>query len=233
MSVIEIKSRIAHDEKSFLSAGMSDKSLLYLTGGLEPGSYSVDLSVGDSWNERYGPSSGQLYRIPEEGLDIGRHGSVVVEVAESIHVPHNMYGIVVPTGSLFLDKGILIAPAKVEPSFIGSLKLRLFNTTGYKHCLRRGDKIASIVFFSTENTSFQPRVTKASVPVDKQAPALKRFKRWTSRNRNQFITWLIAIFFSSVSSILISYILLSSAKNSRQDADRGAYSTHGLKGEGG
>lgn len=204
MSVIEISGRIARDERAFSDAGLSDRSLLYLKGGLDPGAYSIDLSVGGAWNESYGLTSGQLYRIPQDGLDIGRHGSIVIEVAEDIRVPHNMYGILVPTGSLFLDRGILIAPAKVEPSFSGFLKLRLFNTTGYKYCLKSGDKIASVVFFSTENTSFQPRVEKASLTIDGKVPLKKSLWGWGVRNRNQIITWLIAIVFSSASGAFFS-----------------------------
>lgn len=204
MSVIEIGGRIAKDEKTFSDVGLSDKSLLYLKGGLEPGAYSIDLSVGGAWNESYGLTSGQLYRIPQEGLDIGRHGSIVIEVAEDISVPHNMYGILVPTGSLFLDRGILIAPAKVEPCFSGFLKLRLFNTTGYKYCLKSGDKIASVIFFSTENTSFQSRVEKASLTLDSKVPLKKRLGGWGARNRNQIITWFITILFSSASGAFFS-----------------------------
>ncbi|WP_329763817.1 dCTP deaminase domain-containing protein [Stenotrophomonas geniculata] len=229
MSVIEISRRISQDEKTFLDSSSSDKSLLYLKGGLDPGAYSIDLSVGCAWNERYGPTSSQLYRIPQDGLDIGRHGSIVIEVAEDIKVPHNMYGILVPTGSLFLDRGILIAPAKVEPSFSGHLKLRLFNTTEYKYCLRSGDKIASIVFFSTENTSFQPKSEKISATVDTKVPFKKRFDGWVSRNHNQLITWAIMIVCSSASAALFSSLL---AKDPIPDGGRSVHSSGGLHAKG-
>lgn len=222
MSVIEISGRIARDEKSFSDAGLSDKSLLYLKGGLDPAAYSIDLSIGEAWNESYGLTSGQLYRIPQEGLDIGRHGSIVIEVAEEIRVPHNMYGILVPTGSLFLDRGILIAPAKVEPSFSGFLKLRLFNTTGYKYSLKSGDKIASVVFFSTENTSFQPSVEKASLTIDGKVPLKKRLWRWGVQNRNQIITWLIAVVFSSASGAFFSGLR---ERSPVPDVDRAVHSS--------
>jgi len=218
MSVVEIKKRFVSDEQKFQDAALSDKSFLHLQGGLPPEHFSVELSVGGSWSERYGPRSTQMFRIPEEGLDIGRHGSIVIEVAERLMVPHNMYGIVVPTGSLFLDRGILIAPAKVEPSYSGTLKLRLFNTTSYKHRLKSGAKVASIVFFSTENTSFQPSVTKASIDVNKPVPRAKRLLGWASRNRIQVINWILMVACSSVAAAVLVHYAFANSQSPKQGA---------------
>jgi len=209
MSVVEIKNRVVHDEKRFQEAGLSDRSLLFLDGGLPPSNFSVELSVGRSWSEKYGASSTTMYEIGSDGLAIARHGSIVVEVAESIKVPHNMYGLVVPTGSLFLDRGVLIAPAKVEPSFHGTLKLRLFNTTGYKHTLKIGDKIASIVFFSTENTSFQQAVSKSSLRIVPAVPPFTRLWSWASRNIPQIATWVIMIGCSSLTSTALTLLVVN------------------------
>ncbi|MDF5995101.1 hypothetical protein P4200_12665 [Pseudomonas aeruginosa] len=69
-----------------------------------------------------------------------------MEAAEEIKVPHNRYGIVLPTGSLFLSRGVLVASAKVEPAFDGKLKLRIFNTTNKNVCLTKGEKLGSVIF---------------------------------------------------------------------------------------
>lgn len=166
MSVVHIRNRITRDQRSFEENSYSDRSLLWLSEKAKAEAFSIDLTVGDQWSEKYGPTSNEMHKIADDGMQILRHGSVVVTAAENIRVPHNMYGVLVPTGSLFLDKGILIAPAKVEPSFNGHLKLRLFNTTALKHSLNKGDKLGSVIFFSTETTQFQEPVTKSSVLVE-------------------------------------------------------------------
>ncbi|WP_186130298.1 dCTP deaminase domain-containing protein [Burkholderia gladioli] len=208
MSVVHIKTRSTGSEEVFNGAALSDKSALFIKDGLEPDHFSVELSVGEAWSDRYGPSYSQMHTIPSDGLHLTRHGSIVVQVAERIKVPHNMYGLIVPTGSLFLDRGVLIAPAKVEPSYVGYLKLRLFNTTNDKHDLKKGDKIASIIFFSTETTCFHPEITKKSIVVSKRIPIRKRLGRWASQSVNQIIGWVVSLAGGSLSAALVAYFVL-------------------------
>lgn len=208
MSVVHIKNRITSDQKSFEDYSASDRSLLWLPDHSGVDAFSIDLTVGDQWSEKYGPTSNEMHKIAEEGMRILRHGSVVVTAAEDIRVPHNMYGVLVPTGSLFLDKGILIAPAKVEPSFAGNLKLRLFNTTALKHTLKKGDKLGSVIFFSTETTQFQNPVTKNSVLISKPVPLVGRTSQWLKRNINQIITWMVSILGGSMVAALVSHFVL-------------------------
>lgn len=208
MSVVHIKSRITSDSQSFSDYAASDRSMLWLAKHANVESFSLDLTVGDQWSEKYGPTSNEMHKISEEGMCILRHGSIVVTAAENIRVPHNMYGVLVPTGSLFLDKGILIAPAKVEPSFSGNLKLRLFNTTALKYTLKKGDKLGSVIFFSTETTQFQDPVTKNSVLVSKPIPRLNRMCKWVGRNINQLITWLVGLLGGSLMAALLAHFVL-------------------------
>lgn len=204
MSVIHVKNRFTKDEQSFEYNASSDKSLLWLSEHANAEAFSIDLSVGEQWSERYGPTSNEMHRISDTGMQILKHGSVVVTSAEEVRVPHNMYGILVPTGSLFLDKGILIAPAKVEPAFKGNLKLRLFNTTGLKHTLKIGDKLGSVIFFSTETTEFQNTITKRSVLVSKPVSAYKRIRLWLSSHSNQAFSWAGG---SVAAALLVHFVL--------------------------
>jgi dUTPase len=213
MSVISVKDRVTEDAQRFQENVASHLSLLFLKGGAPTDSFSVELTVGNAWSERYGQGSNEMQKISDAGLKIARHGSIVIEVEEKIKVPFNMYGIIVPTGSLFLDRGILIAPAKVEPSFSGNLKLRLFNTTAFKHTIKKGDKLASIIFFSTETTKFQPEVSKKGILVDKPIPFFNKANSWTRSNINQIITWVIAI---TCSSVISTIIVKNSSPSSRQ-----------------
>lgn len=208
MSVVHIEKRITRDQEVFNENSTSDKSLLWLSTNANAEAFSIDLTVGEQWSEKYGPTSNEMHKIAEDGMQILRHGSVVVTAAENIRVPHNMYGILVPTGSLFLDKGILIAPAKVEPSFTGHLKLRLFNTTALKHLLKKGDKLGSVVFFSTETTRFQKQVTKDSVLVTKPIAFSHRASHWLKKNANQVITWFLNLLGGSMlAAILLHFVL--------------------------
>ena len=205
MSVVHIQNRSTSDERSFEENSSSDRSLLWLSENAKAEAFSIDLTVGEQWSEKYGPTSNEMHRIADEGMHILRHGSVVVTSAEEIRVPHNMYGVLVPTGSLFLDKGILIAPAKVEPAFGGNLKLRLFNTTSLKHTLKRGDKLGSVIFFSTETTEFQKPITKKSVLVSKPDPLSKRLGRWFRAHGSKLFNWAGG---SVAAALLVHFVLL-------------------------
>jgi len=208
VSVVHIQNRITNDQKSFEDNSASDRSLLWLSEKASAEAFSIDLKVGDQWSEKYGPTSNEMHTIGDEGMRIQRHESIVVAAAENIRVPHNMYGVLVPTGSLFLDKGILIAPAKVEPSYTGNLKLRLFNTTALKHTLKKGDKLGSIIFFSTETTQFQKQVTKNSIQILRPVPITARASQWFRKNINQLITWLVGLFGGSLMAALLVHFVL-------------------------
>jgi len=208
VSVVHIKNRSTSNEKSFEENSSSDRSLLWLSEKAKAEAFSIDLTVGEQWSEKYGPTSNEMHLIADEGMQILKHGSVVVTSAEGLRVPHNMYGVLVPTGSLFLDKGILIAPAKVEPAFSGTLKLRLFNTTGLKHTLKRGDKLGSVIFFSTETTEFQKPITKKSVLVSKPIPIGKRAGRWLQSNAVLVIAWIGGFLGSSTAAALLLHFFL-------------------------
>lgn len=209
MAVIRIGSRFTSDEREFTDNAFSDKSLLLLLqNGLPPEDFSVELTVGESWSENYGANNNHMYEISAEGVEIPRNGSIVIEVAEDIRVPHNMYGIVVPTGSLFLDRGVIIAAAKVEPSFRGRLKLRLVNTTGKAVRLAKARKVASIIFFATEITAFQKPVEKKAIRDEKPPGPVKAIKRWFVANHIPFIGWVMALLGSAVmAALLVRYVL--------------------------
>lgn len=203
MAVIYIRDRVTENEREFSTAALSDRSLLFLTGASSTEAFSVELTVGEQWSENYGPANNHMFRIGQEGVEIGRNGSIVVEVAQEIHVPHNMYGIVVPTGSLFLDRGTIIAAAKVEPSFRGRLKLRLVNTTPERMVLKRGIKVASIIFFPTETTRHQPTVEKQVLPNEKVPPLLRRLGRWFRINQVSVIGWIVQALAGAVMAALL------------------------------
>ena len=208
MSIIDIQNRITNKDHEFSEYCYSDRSLIYTDAKKEDlDKFSFELKVGAGWALKYSENETQLITIPEEGIKIPGHGSVVIEAKELIKLPHNLYGIIVPTGSLFLSKGILIAPAKIEPSFQGKLKLRLFNTTSQSYMLKRESKLASAIFFPTAATVHNQPILRFSDIATIKDSRLKSVGRWATRNHMQLISWGITILFSSVVSTTATYFL--------------------------
>lgn len=207
MSVSQIKGRTTRSQPDFDTFALSTNSCIFTTAvesNIEE--FSIELTLGDGWNDNYSTHDRNLRRI-DEGVMLRGHGSIVVEVQEEIRVPHNKYGIVLPTGSLFLSRGILIAPAKVEPAFFGKLKLRMFNTTHQKIFLRKGEKLGSVIFFATESTKVHNVTYRAS---EISVPPISRFgelKKWVGANKVVWIGWGVSIVSSSLISFFLTYVL--------------------------
>ena len=164
--------------------------------------FSLELTVGAAWARVFSSTEKNFIHIDENGVRIGRHDSIVIEVAEEIHVPNNMYGLLVPTGSLFLGLGILVAPAKIEPGYSGKLTLRLFNTTSEKHTLKLGQKLGSAIFFPTETTIDHPTLKRERGASTPTYGRWTRFKKWVAANP---IVWIpIVINFIGSSTVSAS-----------------------------
>lgn len=193
MSVVQIKGRTTDSAENFSKFSSSSSSHIY-TSATENNieNFSIEITLGEGWNDNYSEADVGLRQI-DESIIVGGRGSIVVEVAEDIRVPYNRYGIVLPTGSLFLAQGILIASAKVEPAFNGKLKLRLFNTTDKKIKLSKGRKLGSVIFFSTDSTiphDIISRNSSISVPRTKRLSSLKK---WLGANKVIWIGWLVTV----------------------------------------
>lgn len=206
MSIIATSKRNTSDAAAFQSQKSSDASLILIESATTVEDFSIELTIGSAWSRRYGQTN-EMITIPEEGIRLAVGESVVVEVAERIGVPHNLYGLVIPTGRLFLDQGIIIAAAKIEPSFNDRLKLRLVNASGERRTLKRGQKIASAVFFSTERTVVRAEFQKRAVEVSRGPDWRKRAARWSRANWPTIVGWVLTIFCSSVMAAFITHAL--------------------------
>ncbi|SNX58743.1 Deoxycytidine triphosphate deaminase [Nitrosomonas ureae] len=208
MTVLQIKDRTTSCQEDFNEYALSSNSFIFTTASesnIEE--FSIELTLGEGWNDKYSPFDKKLSRISDDGITIPGHGSIVVEVHDEIRVPHNRYGIVLPTGSLFLSRGILIASAKVEPAFVGKLKLRMFNTTSKRISLKKGEKVGSIIFFSTESTKIQNFIYRTSeistTPMSRSAG----LKKWLASNKPLWIGWIITVISSSSLAFVLTYTL--------------------------
>ncbi len=205
MSVMQIKGRTTNSKSEFNEAALSSNSNIFTTAEeLNIEEFSIELTVGDGWNDNYSTFDKSLWKI-EDCITIRGHGSIVVEVQEEIIVPYNRYGIVLPTGSLFLARGVLIASAKVEPAFAGKLKLRMFNTTENKMSIKKGDKIGSVIFFPTESTKVRDTIHRGSDISVLPASRLRMLRRWLNTNNVIWIGWIINVVCSSLVVFLLTY----------------------------
>jgi deoxycytidine triphosphate deaminase len=205
MSVLQIKGRTTTSQTDFDAFSLSSNSCIFTTASdSNVEEFSIELSLGEGWNDNYSEHDKNLRRI-DENITLNRHGSIVVEVQEEIRVPHNRYGIVLPTGSLFLSRGILIASAKVEPAFCGKLKLRLFNTTQQRIVLTKGEKLGSLIFFSTESTKIHNVTYRKSEISVSPVSHWTETKKWFSANKTVWIGWIITIITSSLFSFVLTY----------------------------
>jgi deoxycytidine triphosphate deaminase len=203
MSILYLPGRTTDIEKEYRDQQVADASKILVDEAAQIESFSIELTVGTNWSESYGKTNAMV-KIDDTGIELASGRSVVIEVAERIGVPFNMYGLVIPTGSLFLDQGIIIAAAKIEPAFQGKLKLRLVNSSGERRKVVIGQKVASAIFFATDHTMFHADVTKRPVTVVPSVPARRRFSRWISVNRITVIGWVITLIGSSFTSVMIN-----------------------------
>lgn len=174
MSVQRLAGRTTSSEEDFKKFSLSPESLLFLNGSepVHTDYYSIDLTVGSGWSTSYSERSKNLYSLDGE-ISISSGKSLVIELDEQIWIPHNRYGLIVPTGEIGLTHGLLFAPTKVEPNFKGRLKVRLFNTGVDKVPLVRGQRMASLLLFSTDEMVHQPEVQRPT-EVSKLPLALPR-----------------------------------------------------------
>jgi Deoxycytidine deaminase len=207
MTVMNVKGRTTSQSTSFDQYSLSSNSLIYTTAtDSNVEDFSLELTLGNGWNENYSNSNKNMLLIDEK-ITIPRRGSIVVEVAEDLRMPHNRYGVVLPTGSMFLTLGIMVAPAKVEPAFNGRLKLRLFNTTNSKVSILKGTKLASVVIFATESTMVHDSVFRLSEISDHPPVRFFTSKLWIKTYHIQIIGWLLSFVTSSLVTLGVTYFL--------------------------
>ncbi|WP_271460363.1 dCTP deaminase domain-containing protein [Pantoea leporis] len=148
--------------------------------------FSLDLTLGNSWNENYSYNDKGLFLIENEHITIAPRTSVVVTVKESMKIPNNWFGMVMSTGSIFLQDGIQSPSAKIEPGYSGVLKLRLVNYSTKKVELKKGQKIASAIFFQTAHT---PDFIEATNSESTNMPKKGRIKRMWNICKQQWVSY--------------------------------------------
>lgn len=230
MGVIHLKDRTTNDSNEFERNKKSFNSKLFLCYEQEKSSgtrnsvtvdeFSLDLTLGNSWNENYSYNDKGLFIIEDEGIIIPPRTSVVVTIKENMKIPNNWFGIVMSTGSLFLQDGIQSPSAKIEPGYSGTLKLRLVNYSTKKVELKKGQKIASAIFFQTMHT---PDFIEASNSESTNIPKKGRFKRMMNFFGQQWVSYgpsFIMMLISIMSLVVSIYIGIFKDDKVKQSSTR-------------
>lgn len=151
MGILSIKGKHTDCNEAFEVNKKSDASLIYSDAQMVE-EFSIELSVGEQWAKDLSKEKAIMYAIEGDEISIKPQSSIVLEVQENIQVPFNMYGLILQTGSVFLEQGILIGAGKIEPSFDGKLRMLIYNTSKTKRTLKKRQKIASAIFMRTDKT---------------------------------------------------------------------------------
>lgn len=200
MSIVHLGKRITDNKDDYYKYLRSNDSLIYDSGPAvtdESGPDCLSLTVGSCWYDdaRY------VQIHPEKGLKIKPHTSVVIETAEEIALPLNMYGLLFGAGSN-IYRGTFISSGKIDPGFMGKLRVGFHNGSGRTVRLRRGDKLAYGIFVGAEcdleHFSFP---TASMQPPVKIMTGWERFRRWWGQNIYQILTLLVAVISMIVSVV--------------------------------
>jgi len=211
MSVIYIKKRITKDLTTFEKYKKSSQSLVFFDSE-QIDNFSIDLTVGHRWAEYTGQGKvPHLYRVETSFIELKPKQSVIIETKEKIMVPHNLFGIIMPTGRLFLHNGIFCNTAKIEPGYEDKLFLLLYNSTSIVKKLNVGEKITTAIFMNTEETPATVERKFRQYPnMNKPYGWLKRFREsvWTNYMGNPYlfvfeIVKLFVIFVAGATTALV------------------------------
>lgn len=199
MAVIDLSTRITKDWEKFQQSKSSSDSYIYISPDsykLDDGPASVDFMVGDTW---FLQNSNQQYMITDSGIALTPHQSILIETKEEIALPDNAFGLVTGKG-LRIFRGTFISTGKIDPGFIGKLKIGIYNGSDKEIQLKKGVPLCTCVFFEMETNLPLPKKKKTDNSDRKPKPIGKKeqTKLWIKENYKFVSTILsiIAIFIS-------------------------------------
>lgn len=201
MAIVHLNKRVTNSTDEYNKYLRSSDSLIFVKGNWtadESGPDCLSLKVGECWydNARY------IEIDSKKGIKIKPHGSIVLETAEEIALPLNMYGLLFGAGSN-IYKGAFISSGKIDPGFSGKLRIGYHNGSDKTTILKRGDKLAYCIFIGTEcGLEHTPLLKALSQPAMETMSKRERFQRWFTQNAYQ----ILAIMLSTI-SIIVSVVL--------------------------
>lgn len=182
MSIVDLSRRITTDWDTFNRYKASPDSYVFVNEAVrlpDDSKVALDLSVGKAW---YDARRETFVSIPTEGLKIPARSAVVIETAQKITVPFNMFGIVTGKGH-YIFQSVIVSPGKIDPGFNDHLRIGVYNASDSSLLLRTSDLFCSCCFFSLESWAELPvRVATRPPTPEARLPFLTRCKRFWSRH---------------------------------------------------
>jgi deoxycytidine triphosphate deaminase len=102
---------------------------------------SYDLRVGSEYRDHRDPGKTELSDGDHIVLQAG--SAVIIETAEVLYFPKSCFGHIVPKVSL-LQKGISNTSSKIDPGYVGSLLVTVFNLGKQRVTLEKGQKFCTL-----------------------------------------------------------------------------------------
>lgn len=152
MSVIDLGNRITKEWDEYNEYVKSNDSLIYIDGEIilkDVGPASINVTVGEKWHDI---TKGKVYKIPESGIKVKSGENILVETAQRIALPNNVFGVLYGTGKNIF-RGGFISSGKINPGFNGCLKVGYYNGNSRTICFKPGDLLACCTFFNMETTT--------------------------------------------------------------------------------
>lgn len=213
MTIVSIKGRQTDNLNDFEYHKKSEISLLYCDAKYVQ-EFSIELTLGDKWAEDVSRQDPTMYELDKDQFSIKPNTSVVIEVKEIISVPLNLYGIIIPKGSSFLEQGIIITAGKIEPGFSGKLQFLLFNTTNSRRSIKKGASIASAIFFRTDKTINSSDVKHEQIALPKKRSLFVRVVNFFSSDPKYTINLIVTALTSSLVAALVTWQISTQVINS-------------------
>lgn len=202
MGIVHLKKRVTTDLNQYKNYANSSDSLIYAKDTYKNDTCKMDQSgpdcltftVGTCWYD----SARYLKIDPRRGIKVKPQTSIVIETAEEIVLPHNIYGLLFGAGSN-IYRGAFISSGKIDPGYAGKLRIGFFNGSNRTVILNSGDKLAYGIFIGTEcDTNNIPFLGTGSPPAASIMGIKERIWRWFARNAYQ----VLAIVFAVISIII-------------------------------
>lgn len=206
MSIVNLSKRATNNTNEYYKNSHSSDSLIYVKENIvtdQSGPDCLELTVGQCWYD-----NGRYIEIDsKKGIKVKPHTSVVLEAAEEIALPLNVYGLLFGAGSN-IYRGAFISSGKIDPGFSGKLRVGYHNGSSKTVTIKRNDKLAYCIFIGTEcGLENTPLPMPSAQPVIKAMSRRERFLRWFTQNAYQ----ILAILLSTI-SIIVSIVIATLGK---------------------
>ncbi len=88
-----------------------------------------------------------LYCPKGQGQIVSAKESAVFDTGVHVEIPVGMVGKIESRSGLSINHDILSSPGVIDAGYIGSIRVKLYNLSGYDYEVKEGDKISQLVIY--------------------------------------------------------------------------------------